>query len=62
MLEPEDLDSVISQLEKFEYEQAAEETELTNIEKRRLASADANRRRREIECTVNIPRLTDPER
>lgn len=62
MLEPEDLDCVIDQFGKFEYEQAAEETELANIEKRRLASADANRRRREIECTVNIPRLTDRER
>ncbi len=48
--------------QRFEYEQAAEETSLTNIEKRRIASADANRRRREIECTVTIPQLTDKER
>jgi len=57
-----ELDDFLDQLQRFEYEQAAEETELTNVEKRRLASADANRRRREIECTVTIPQLTDKER
>jgi len=61
-LNQDELDSVIEQLEKFRYDQQAEETQKTNLEKRRLASADANRKRRETEATVIIPWLTDAER
>jgi len=61
-LNPEQLEHFIQDLKQDEYSQQSRETELTNIEKRRLASADANRRRRESEATVVIPWLTDAER
>ena len=61
-LNDEQLEQFIEELKRDEYVQQSQETELTNIEKRRLASADANRRRRESEATVIIPWLTDAER
>ena len=61
-LNDEQLEQFIEELKRDEYVQQSQETELTNIEKRRLASADANRRRRESEATVIIPWLTNTER
>jgi len=61
-LNQEQLDEFIQDLSREEYANQSIETELTNIEKRRLASADANRRRRESEATVIIPWLSDAER
>ena len=49
-LNDEQLEQFIEELKRDEYVQQSQETELTNIEKRRLASADANRRRRESEA------------
>lgn len=57
-----DLDDFLELLGQHEGDQHQVDGGQSSIEQRRLASAEANRRRREFEATVVIPRLTDMER